>query len=602
MRRVLAEMRILFNPRNWLLGVLMLAVQLASAVTTTSAQWNYRDEMMPRFVQEIPAVLASQDHKTGRFGTGVWVPDDQNEIWTLAVAWATKHPANPYYHSKEVLEAIMAGGDALIDEQTSTGAVMFRRKDGSVWGASYNPWPFSRWIQAYSLIRDAMPAPRRAKWEKALSLAFTHIDKSEIKRVHNIPSYLAMSLYCAGKSLNRPDWCTTASTFMHEVADHQSPDGYWSEHSGPVVGYNYVYSHALGNYYAMSHDSYVLPALERAARFHANCTYPNGANLETIDERMIYDRRIIIGNVGLSFSAIGRGHIRHQWELAKNDKDSTSLHDQLSFLIANGGDGPLGAVPADSSDGQFVLGKGDALIRRQGPWFLCLSAFHCPVSDSRWIQDRQNLASLYHADAGLILGGGDSKLTPLWSTFTAGNTALLYHKPGDQSPDFIPPPGIAHVPTGAQLKPEELGLDLDYGGQKCKIGFELLDNRKARIRVSAASVNETTAVAAHLTFLPVEGASWSCASGKSGRIEEAAPFRLSAADAGGSFTQSKWSISLSPGSEIVWPAYGHDQYKKDGAPSFRVARIVLSIPLTKKNPARDLALEIADPGKEVAKP
>ena len=49
------------------------------------------------------------------------------------------------------------------------------------------------------------------------------------------------------------------------------------------------------------------------------------------------------------------------------------------------------------------------MVRREGPWFICLSGYTAPVPQSRWIQDRQNLVSLYHDKAGLILGGGSDR-------------------------------------------------------------------------------------------------------------------------------------------------------------------------------------------------
>src|SRR5438132_11362652 len=104
------------------------------------------------------------------------------------------------------------------------------------------------------------------------------------------------------------------------------------------------------------------------------------------------------------------------------------------------------------------------MVVRHGPWFACLSAYEAEISDKRWIQDRQNFVSLFHDKTGLILGGGNTKLQPLWSTFTVGDPALLFHKPGDEDPNFIPPPGVRHIPTDAKLDPQRSALDLDYGG------------------------------------------------------------------------------------------------------------------------------------------
>jgi hypothetical protein len=86
-----------------------------------------------------------------------------------------------------VLDAVMAAGDALIADQDAKGMWEFRKKDGSTWGQIYMPWTYSRWVRAYAMIKDAMPADRRAKWEKALILGYDGIAKNELDHLHNIP-------------------------------------------------------------------------------------------------------------------------------------------------------------------------------------------------------------------------------------------------------------------------------------------------------------------------------------------------------------------------------------------------------------------------------
>ena len=124
-------------------------------------------------------------------------------------------------------------------------------------------------------------------------------------------------------------------------------------------------------------------------------------------------------------------------------------------------------------EASFVLGDNDAMTRRVKPWFTCLSAYHAPVPTTRWIQDRQNLVSLFHDDVGVILGGGNTKLQPLWSTFTVGDVSLLKHKAGDEDPDFTPPPGLRHVPTNATIDADQTTLHLDYGDVKTSVVVRL---------------------------------------------------------------------------------------------------------------------------------
>src|SRR2546430_1423097 len=213
--------------------------------------WHFKRQLLPILAEKVPAILKSQDEKTGRFGTGVFIVRDQEPIYALAVAWATKGDGNPYYHSDELLTAIIKGGDALIAEQKPNGMWIFRKKDNSEWGDIYMPWTYSRWIRAFALVRNGMPSDARHRWEKALTLGYSGILKTQlVKPIENITAHDAMGLYLAGKTLDHPDWCDTAKSYMKKVVDAQYPDGYWTEHVGPVMTYGFVYVEAVGTYTA----------------------------------------------------------------------------------------------------------------------------------------------------------------------------------------------------------------------------------------------------------------------------------------------------------------------------------------------------------------
>src|SRR5687767_7239260 len=121
---------------------LLPALVMSSAHALAEAPWQFKKEFLPHLVKDVPEILKSQDKSTGRFGSGIWIVTDQNVLWPLAVAWATDDPANPYFHSDEVLEAIMSGGDALIADADEQGMWEFQKKDGSTWGPIYMPWTY----------------------------------------------------------------------------------------------------------------------------------------------------------------------------------------------------------------------------------------------------------------------------------------------------------------------------------------------------------------------------------------------------------------------------------------------------------------------------
>jgi hypothetical protein len=549
----------------------------AAPTGNPSSEWHYKDTFWAELARAVPQILRSQDAKTGRFGSGIWIVTDQNVLFPLAVAWGVEHPKNPYYHRDDLLRAILAGGDALIEDQDERGMWEFRKKDGSTWGKIYMPWTYSRWIRAFGLIRDAMPPDRRARWERALTLGYEGIAKTALSRIHNIPTHHAMGLYRASQILNRPEWCEQAKAFMAKVCAAQNPGGYWTEHQGPVVIYNFVYSDAMGAYYAMSGDATVLPALERAAQFHAAFTYPDGSAVETVDERNPYHADVRLGTVGFTFSPSGRGFGSQQWQRLKTANERLDADTAAAFILY-GQEGSAAPTPGEQERFQFVLGNNEAVVHRQRPWFVCLSAFHSPVEENRWIQDRQNFVSVFHDRVGLIVGGGNTKLQPLWSAFTVGDTALLSHRPGDTAPKFTPPPGLWHVPTNVQLNLEQLSLALTYGPAQCRVKADTSDPHRAALTYEMTT-NTGQPVEAHVTLLPRLGGAWKTASGKQGTLDKQ-PLRLAPGEAGAWFEHNGWRISVPPTASVVWHALPHNPYRKDGHATPEEGRIVLVLPFS----------------------
>ena len=167
--------------RMALAGLLVFVLGLAATSGTASAapenwkSWPPRNFLIQSLVASVPETLKTFHPETGRFGTEPWICGDQNVLLPLAAAWSLKSPDNPYYHDKKLLEVIAKGGNALVDDQDENGMWIFRKKDNSTWGQILMPWTYSRWIRAYVLVKDALPAADRQKWEKGLRLGFTGI-------------------------------------------------------------------------------------------------------------------------------------------------------------------------------------------------------------------------------------------------------------------------------------------------------------------------------------------------------------------------------------------------------------------------------------------
>ncbi len=581
-----------------------LAAALALGRAVSADELRYKTDLLVRLARQTPNILKTYDPQSGRFGTGIWICGDQHAMYPLAVVYATPDPKSRYYRSPELLKVITKAGDLLIEKADPQGRWVFEKKDGSTWGMVWMPWTYSRWIRTFGLICDAMPAEARQRWTDALVRGYTGISRNELRSVHNIPAHHAMGLYAAGKVLDRPEWCQQAAQFLRRVAAAQSEGGYWAEGGGPVVRYNFVYIDALGTYYAMSGDKAVLPALEKAARFHRQFTYPTGQAVETIDGRnpleMLFPsadsnrplpEAVAQGNVGFTFSPVGRAYLKHQWARAGMDRLDPDL---MASLVLYGEEGPVEEPPPAEGRESSVLVEGGiprAATIRQGPWFLCLSAYTAPVVASRWIQDRQNLASVYHDATGVIFGGGNTKLQPAWSTFTAGDMGLLAHRSGDENPVFTPKGPLYHVPSQASLVTEpEPGLDLTYGPVRCRLRLRILGPNTLEYRLEAGE-GGALPVAAHLTVVPRMGRKLTTGSGHVVTIG-AKPVALDPQQVRGQVTYAGFRLHLPPAASLYWPALPHNPYRKDGRAEPAEGRIEIRLPFDAQHAAHLVTVEI----------
>ena len=561
--------------KRLLVAFVCLALAVPAAAQGSWPEWPPRDYLLESLVAAVPGYLDGFHAETGRFGTEPWICQDQNALFPLAAAWAIDDPRNPYYHDDAVLEAIAKGGEALTDAMDEDGKWTFRKKDNSTWGQIHMPWTYSRWIRAYQLVGDALPEASRERWEKGLLLGFSGIRAYADGDVHNIPTHHAMALYIAGMCFDNDDWKQAAAAFMAKAVAEQDPVGFWSEHFGPVVGYNMVYLDALGVYYHFSKDPVALRALERSAHFHACVLWPDGSPVSAIDERQIYHDGVDIGNVGFSWTPEGRGYLLQQVARYSEGGKEPVSGDYAASMLLYGGTGESVAPAAAADSSVVTLGNRDALIQREKPWQWAFSAYACDVPDSRWIQDRQNLVDVFHDDLGLVLGGGNTKLQPYWSTFTVGDPALLAHQAGDESPDFTPDIDLRWTPDAATIPEgtDAATLVLRYGDVECTVTVAPQADGALMLTYHAPAGQH---VEAHLPFLHRVD-HFTTATGTEVPLT-ADPVQLDAAATGSGFTYGGLTVTAPEGATLRWPASQHNPYKKDGSSSLGVAKLVLSLP------------------------
>lgn len=550
-----------------------------------------REAYLRFLVDDVEPNLERFDEETGRFLTGDgWAVTNQDIVYPLALLYTT--PGNRYYGEERILHYALRGADAWRDFQYPDGRVEFVKVDGSRWGPTYMPWSMYHWLETYALLRDQLDPPRRARWEAGLTLAYDGI-AGELARghVHNIPTWNGMAAYRAGEVLDRADWQEAGRQMIALAVEAQTPHGYWIEHHGPTTLYNLVYTHAIGLYHIFSGDKSVLPCLERATDFHIRYTYPDGRIVETIDGRVKYHDRVSdFAHTTFSLFPQGRRYVRMLVDNMQADRQA-GAGPRISYVMTSGSlrianaeyglsprltsayihlrSGPETQIPQDQP--AYQLHDPDhALIRRSHGWFYCLSGIVTPAVESRWGQDRGSYASIWHEDTGLIIGGGNSKNQPAWSTFAVGS--------GTQ---------VSHLPVAADLSPgadrDALALTYPAPGSgettgvpaECVLALQIVSRECLEIYLTGTV---QAPAEAHLTLKLDPGKPLRTGAGTTLALDEP-PIDLDTEASGGWVAWGRWRITVPAGCRFQWPVSPFNPYAADGAAPLDEAAGVLTVPL-----------------------
>ncbi len=562
---------------NYLLPVAVLLTLTCGAMASDSQwkEWPPRDYLVASLVNAIPQYISLYHPETGKFNSEPWGSGDQNYIYPMAVAWSTEHPDNPYYHDPEILKIIARAGEVLTEQQDAKGMWLFTKRDGSTWGMIHMPWTYSRWIRAYQIVKDALPEDSRKVWETGLRLGYKGIRSYADGGVHNIPTHHAMGLYIAGEVFENPEWQEAAKKFMARVIDEQSSAGFWSEHYGPVTGYGSVYVEALGIYYSYSHDPVALKGIGRASEFYSNALLPDGSTVQCIDERTLYSSSVNIGNLGFSWTPEGRGYLLQQvWRYSNGGKNYVN-GEYAAAMLMHGVSGDA-IMPSSAGDSAVtIIGDNDAAVTREKPWAWGFSGYVCDPPQNRWIQDRINLIDVYHDELGLVIGGGNTKLQPYWSTFTVGDPEVLKHKDGDEAPNFTPDVDLKWTADSSRLatKTGSSRMKLMYGDTKCVAVAQANEDDTLTLTYMAPKGQR---VEGHIPLM-YRGPKITLGTGEIVRLTEER-MDVSSEQAGGYFVYRNLKVTLPKGTRLMWPARQHNPYTKDGHSGLSAAKLVMVLP------------------------
>jgi len=498
-----------------------------------------RDRILQVIVAGVEKLRKDFDEQTGRFlSGGGWAVTNQDVIYPLALLYRTAHPANPYHASEAILDLIGRAGNALRDAQYEDGSWEFVKVDGSRWGPVYMPWTLYHWIEAYRLVGDRLDTATRERWLTGLRLGFEGVYRElEPFRVHNIPTWNAMSLWRAGSILGERRWQERGLNCIQQAAAAQRPAGFWPEHEGATTLYNLVYVHAIGLFHCFTGMESLRECLRRALEFHLTFTYPDGVPVETIDGRVKYTGDVnLSGFPGFSLFPEGRRYIGF---LLDHYRGGGSVSPHLAAAYEHLVEGEETPIPQDAESYVRTL-EDKALVKKSGDWFYCLSAVTAPAPASRWGMDRSHFLSLFHRKVGLMVGGGNSKGQPVWSNFN-----FL----GD------------YIPVGAEFEGDSLRLRYARG-EGC-VSLSIQSNELASIELRHKG-DGTSGLLLH--FQPDEPV-----------LVNGTP-QASCDVPGPALVEHRgWRVRVPEGARLAYPIRPFNPYARDGAaPPGQVAAILSS--------------------------
>lgn len=555
-------------------AMVFIMIPIASAATSVTQDKTILTDLHRGHIEKIKGW---QDPTSGRFYVdGAFRGlSDQGLMYPLAVAW--KMAEDDFPHRRDLLMVTEKAVKALLDGIGKDGTTDLVGTDGAVWKRHHDPWLYLHMIRTYAIVREKMSPSLEQRWRQLLLEGFGRIADRELlhARPHNLHLVQAVALHKAGTVFQKPRWQNAARTYIRTVIAAQNPEGYWSEHEGPVVDYNFVYLYALGIHYAETGDEATGQALAKGAAFQYRMRYLDGTSIETVDERNYYKREPREGNIGFAFTDDGVRFVNEQYATTKYlwyyfTADLLNYQDRIDKRIL--AERPDRKVVSFSSD------KGRIAVRHDGNWQRVVSAHVGRQSPSRWIQDRQNFLSIFHKDVGLIVGGGNTKLQPRWSTFAVGPTNLMDGR-GGENPGFMAPRGLIHIPEAAEVRwSDDLGVRLKYGSQEALASTRIINDRSLQIEY-ARLTDSAPPMTAHVTIIPHPGRPIVPDKGRKATLG-AEPFVWTPGSFGGWFEHNGVRYAVPPEATVRWPVFPYDPYRKDGRAELKNARIVIELPFT----------------------
>jgi hypothetical protein len=491
-----------------------------------------------------------------------------------AVLYAKRHPGNPSFHDRKMLDLALALGDLYAAQS---------EKDAAENKQDYE-WELHFWLDTYRLLEAELGPGRRARWRKEIEkvvqwfaretagrLDFPRYQGPFIRTSTNHLALFASAVYLAGRVLPRKEWADLGGRALHRLAaSEQTPDGYWGEFTdnGPATGYNYLTMTCVALYWEHSRDRAALEALRRATDFHKHFTWPDGTPVETINGRNRHWPVSAWGQFGFSHWPDGRRYAAFLAGFFGGRKVSGRDLGRLAQSALYYHEGPAAAIPQELPRSAHRL-KVPAGIRKTGPWVVCLSGLIDQPIDSQFTLDRQGHLSIYHEKLGLIVTGANSKRQPELATFR--------EEAGGR---------VTTIPLGSALRMSDKGDRLGLGYRtffaEALVHRPAEDLLKFRFAVTETGRGRLGDVHLNLQLVLKAGEALETARGKfalsKGRLE------LGPEQIGGWVRHRGWTLTVDPTARLAWPVLPFNPYRNGPETDLRHAVGVLSVKVAVRPP------------------
>ena len=358
--------------------------------------------------------------------------------YTLAYLYRFDHPDNPFHGDAWVRETAVQLVDTFVDAWLAERDVRDRLGE--------TEWPPYALCYVTDVLSDHLDDQRLGRWRQYIEdYIAAKLAEPAFFTSPNHEMWRFATMYKAGRTFDRPDWCETAVAMCRQLLHWQTKEGFWEEgvHHGPSMKYNHKCMAPIGWLQRETGDETIREAARRLAEFMVRYTFPDGTTVGCFDGRQSMSPGYFApASPGLELAPGGLTLIRrmldHRQRLGMLDDvralgssiwyayfDILHVSDACRYFEEIGNGDRLRSeakVPAPVSehdqplpldaDGAVVANHTttfDGVAGARGPWVIALSGQESDIPKiGAWVYrlERQSRISLWHEAVGVVLGGG----------------------------------------------------------------------------------------------------------------------------------------------------------------------------------------------------